>query len=284
MKNFLIDKLKVPEHRVQCLLGSKNPIPGSPIPPSRTNIVDVLHSLIDNIQINSSDKIVIYYAGHVSSYYCSLAGPCAATGSSTCRSAGICPIQAMCPIDRDTKDPDSGHWIPDISDRELNTLFAQIVYVKGSDLKITLINGDCNVGSASQGPCLESERVPAMSPTSHSDAKNMLHAAHARLRELPRYRSVLSQDWRPDIGFHCVIVTAASRDHQIAKDSGGGNGWHKDFTARLVDVLMPGELKMETTYTEPNNRLIRTPVYTPAVCGNPQNKPLWYPATWCCRQ
>ncbi len=282
MKKFLIDKLKVPEHRVQCLLGSKIPISGSPDPPSRANIVNVLHSLIDNVQINSSDKIVIYYAGHVSSYNCSLAGRRAATGSSTGLGAGTCQIQAMCPIDRDTMNAD-GSWIPDISDRELNTLFAQIVYAKGSDLKITLING-CNVGSASQGPCLESE-IPTMSPTFHSDAKDMLHAAHAGLQHLPRYRSVLSPDWRPDIGFHCVIVTvAASRDCQIAKDSGGGNGWRKDFTGRLGDVLTSNELKTETTYTEPNSRLIRTPVHTPVAYGNPQNKPLWYPATWCCWQ
>ncbi|PBK72053.1 hypothetical protein ARMSODRAFT_851668, partial [Armillaria solidipes] len=136
MKKFLIDKLKVPEHRIQCLLGSNNPTPGSPMTPSRANIVKVLYRLIDNVQIKSSDKIVIYYAGHVSSYYCSLAEQCAATGSSTCLNAGICPIQAMCPIDRDTMNADG--WIPDISDRELNTLFAQIVYAKGSDLKITL--------------------------------------------------------------------------------------------------------------------------------------------------
>ncbi|KAK0227192.1 hypothetical protein EDD85DRAFT_777179, partial [Armillaria nabsnona] len=74
MKHFLIDKLKVLEHCVECLLRSKHPIPGSlTVPPSHANIVNMLHSLIDNIQINSSDKIVIYYAGHVSSYYCSLA-------------------------------------------------------------------------------------------------------------------------------------------------------------------------------------------------------------------
>ncbi|KAK0209625.1 hypothetical protein IW262DRAFT_1498251 [Armillaria fumosa] len=280
MKKFLIDELKVPEHRIQCLLGSNNPIPGSPMTPSRANIVDVLYSLIDNVQIKSSDNIVIYYAGHRSSYYCSLAGQCAATGSSACLSAGVCPIQAMCPIDRDNAD---GSLIPDISDRELNTLFAEIVYAKGSDLKITLINGACNDGSASRGPCLESE-IPAMSSTSHSGAKYMLHAAHARLQHLPRYRSVLSHDWQPYMGFHCVIVTVVvDGDGQNAKDSGGGNGQHKDFTGRLVGVLMSGKLRMETTYTEPTNHPNHTSVCTPTVRGSPQNEPLWYPATWCCR-
>ncbi|KAK0492686.1 hypothetical protein EDD18DRAFT_1008714, partial [Armillaria luteobubalina] len=137
MRKFLIQELKVPEHCIQCLLGSNNPIRGSPMKPSCTNIVDMLYSLIGNVQIKSSDNIVIYYAGHRLSYYCSLAGQCTATGSSTCLSAGVCPIQAMCPIDCDTKNAD-GSLISDISDRELNTLFEEIVCAKGRDLKITL--------------------------------------------------------------------------------------------------------------------------------------------------
>ncbi|KAK0435905.1 hypothetical protein EV421DRAFT_1158076 [Armillaria borealis] len=277
MKEFLIDKLNVPEHRIQCLLGSNNPISGSPMTPSRANIVNVLYSLIDNVEIqrDGSDKIIIYYAGHGSSYLCSPgpAGQCAAPDSSTCRSAGVCPIQAMCPIDRDTNDADSGCWIPDISDRELNALFTQIIYAKGS--RITLIAGGCYVGNASKEPCPKSQ-ICAMSPTSHSDVNDMLHAAHARLQHLPRYRSVLSQDWRPDMGFHCVIaMVAAIRDCQIVKDSGGGNGWRKDITERLIDVLTSGQ---------PTNHLNHTPVYTSVVCGSPQNEPLWYPAIWCCRR
>ncbi|KAK0476015.1 hypothetical protein IW261DRAFT_505 [Armillaria novae-zelandiae] len=276
MKKFLIDELKVPEHRIQCLLGSNNPIPGSPTTPSRANVVNVLYSLIDNVQIKSSDNIVIYYAGHRSSYYCSPAGQCAATGSSTCLNTGVCPIQAMCPMDCDTMNTD-GCRIPDISDRELNTLFAQIVRAKGSNLKITLIDGDRYVGSESLGPCLESE-IPTISRTSHSNANDMLRVAHASLQHLPRYRSVLSQDWRPDTSFHCLIV---SPDFQIAKDSDGGNEWRKEFSRGMIDVLMLG--KTEAAYSESSNGLNHIPV-SAAVCGSLPNEHLWYPVTWCSRR
>ncbi len=39
--------------------------------PSRTHITDMLLSVIDNPEINEGDNIIIYYAGHGSSYECS---------------------------------------------------------------------------------------------------------------------------------------------------------------------------------------------------------------------
>ncbi|KAK0437253.1 uncharacterized protein EV420DRAFT_1216024, partial [Desarmillaria tabescens] len=131
MKDFLIEKLDVPEYRIECLLGSNNPTLDNTIPPSHANIVNMLYNLIHNPKIQQVDNIIIYYAGHGSTYACS--EQCTATGS-TCRSAGICPIEALCPIDRDTEDAD-GHWIPDISDRELDALFRQISYAKGHKIK-----------------------------------------------------------------------------------------------------------------------------------------------------
>ncbi|KAK0209626.1 hypothetical protein IW262DRAFT_1249673, partial [Armillaria fumosa] len=137
MKRLLTEKFEVPDHRIQCLLGSTDSIPGSPIIPSRANIVNVLYSLIDNDEIQRGDNIIIYYAGHGSSYRCSQQ----CTRKSPCCKARICPIEAICPIDRDTRNPsDSRLRIPDISDRELNALFTQISCAKGH--KITFF-ADC---------------------------------------------------------------------------------------------------------------------------------------------
>ncbi|KAK0492687.1 caspase domain-containing protein, partial [Armillaria luteobubalina] len=137
MKRLLTEKFKVPEHRIQCLLGSANSTPGNSIIPSRANIVNALYNLIDNDEIQRGDNIIIYYAGHGSSYRCSQQ----CTRKSSCCKAGICPIEAICPIDCDTRNPsDSRCWIPDISDRELNALFAQISCTKGH--KITFF-ADC---------------------------------------------------------------------------------------------------------------------------------------------
>ncbi|KAK0455591.1 uncharacterized protein EV420DRAFT_1644378 [Desarmillaria tabescens] len=102
--------------------------------PSRTNIVDTLYSLVNNPEIERNDNIIIYYAGHGTSYYCEkhdLESQCDIS----------CPIEALCPIDRDYQDS-NGNWIPDISDRELNSLFTLISHAKGPN--ITFIADCCH--------------------------------------------------------------------------------------------------------------------------------------------
>ncbi len=261
-------KFEVPEDRIQCLLGPNNPTPGSSMTPSRTNIVNVLYNLIDNVEIQRGDNIVIYYAGHGSSYNCSR--QCAP--NSTCRKAGVCPIEAMCPVDRDTKDPDSGHWIPDISDRELNALFTQISCAKGH--KITFLADCCYGGSISRDPSpLTGTRI--MAPTSHSNLNDMLRAAHTRLHHLPRYRSVLSQDWQADMSSH--VTVAACQDYQTARESGGGGDrCGGEFTRSLVDALTSGKCNHGTTYQDLVNLLNHLPTQTPSVYGDHMNEPLWY--------
>ncbi|KAK0437249.1 uncharacterized protein EV420DRAFT_1219552, partial [Desarmillaria tabescens] len=132
MRKFLINDLGIPEHRIQYLLGPHDPTTGDPLAPSHANIINTLHSLISNEEIQRGDNIIIYYAGHGSSYQRSMHS---ATAKSK-YSRNFCPVEALCPIDRDTKDVD-GRWIPDISDRELNVLFTEISRVKGH--KITFI-------------------------------------------------------------------------------------------------------------------------------------------------
>ncbi|SJL17250.1 uncharacterized protein ARMOST_20796 [Armillaria ostoyae] len=50
MKKFIID-IGTPEHHIHYLLGSRKPYPDDPLTPSRANIVNMLHSLIDNPEI-----------------------------------------------------------------------------------------------------------------------------------------------------------------------------------------------------------------------------------------
>ncbi|KAK0492685.1 hypothetical protein EDD18DRAFT_1015621, partial [Armillaria luteobubalina] len=123
VKRFLMEDIGVPEH---C----------GPLTPSHTNIINMLRSLIDNPEIGQNDNIFIYYAGHGTSYNCSEHSSMAESGCQT----GSCPIQALCPIDRDTMDSDE-HWIPDISHRELSVLLTQISLVKGHH--ITFITDCC---------------------------------------------------------------------------------------------------------------------------------------------
>ncbi len=266
MKELLTEKFEVPEHRIQCLLGPHDPIPGSPMVPSRTNIVNVLYSLIDNVEIQRGDNIIIYYAGHGSSYNCS-----PECDGSTCLKADLCPIEAICPIDRDTRNTD-GSWIPDISDRELNALFTQISRAKGH--KITFL-ADCYYAGGMSRGISPSTGTRAMPPTFYSTVDDMLRAAHTRLQHLPRYRSVLSQNWQPDMSSH--VTVAACQDYQTARESGGGgDGYDGEFTRSLVDALTSGECNHGTTYQDLANLLNRSPTQTPNICGDHMNEPLWY--------
>ncbi|SJL18837.1 uncharacterized protein ARMOST_22439 [Armillaria ostoyae] len=265
MKNFLIEKLEVPEYRIQCLLGSQSPS-GDSLTPSHANIINVLYSLINNIEIAQGDNIIIYYAGHGSSYQCSMH---ALTPDSECRS-DACPIEALCPIDRDTKDA-SGKWIPDISDRELNAVFTEISRTKGH--KITFIADCCHAGSV--GRDLDPEAGErSMRATCRSTVDDMLRAADRRLKYFPCYKSVSSKNWHPDMGSY--VVLAACREYQTAKETGEGNSCGGIFTRRLVHILASGKCNKETTYIGLTHLLNDTPFQTPVVYGDHKDECLWY--------
>ncbi|KAK0191744.1 hypothetical protein F5146DRAFT_930069, partial [Armillaria mellea] len=170
MKKFLINDLSMPREHIQCLLSPHNlPTPNDPLTPSHANIVNTLYSLIHNDEIQSGNNIVIYYAGHGSSYSHS---DMEESGCST----DFCSIEALCPIDHDSIDV-NGLPIPDISDRELNALFTQISLVKGHN--ITFIIDCCHAHSFD---CSASSPGIRMIPiTLCASLSDMLHAVDGRL-------------------------------------------------------------------------------------------------------
>lgn len=136
MEKYLTEVLGVPSDRVQLLLGSTEHGPEDPLNPSRDHIIDALLSIITNSQIAYGDNIIIYYSGH-GSYYPYHMEEYDETAY----------IETLCPIDRDTLDA-NGVLIPDISDRELNTLLTQISREKGH--RITVILDCCHSGGVSR--------------------------------------------------------------------------------------------------------------------------------------
>ncbi|KAK0227333.1 caspase domain-containing protein, partial [Armillaria nabsnona] len=124
MEEFLTKDLGVPEGHIQCLLTVTTP--------TRKNIIDTLLGLSTNLQIRQGDNIIIYFAGHGSSYDLSgfyKADDISAVGS----------IEALCPVDRRTASA-TDLCIPDISDRELNIILAEISREKGNHITLIL---DC---------------------------------------------------------------------------------------------------------------------------------------------
>ncbi|KAK0191743.1 hypothetical protein F5146DRAFT_1050224 [Armillaria mellea] len=255
----------MPEQRIQCLLGSENPIYGNTLTPSRANIVNTLYSLIHNDEIQLGDNIIVYYAGHGSSYFCS---DCAS--ETKCRSSA-CPIEALCPIDRDTLDSQR-RWIPDISDRELNALFTEISRVKGH--KITFIADCCHASGMTRGPNQPKVRTRAMVPAQNTGIKDMLRAADERLGHLPYYRPVSSKNWTPDMSSH--IILAACRHDQTATETIMGKVYRGQFTGRLIAVLTSGSLKKEMTYIKLTEYLNQSTTQTPVVAGDHKNDRIWY--------
>ncbi|PBK95123.1 hypothetical protein ARMGADRAFT_863898, partial [Armillaria gallica] len=127
MEKYLTEDLGVPKDHIQLLLGSEEHIsPDDPMNPSCANIIDALLSLATNAEIKDGDIIIIYFAGHGSSY------------PSPDDVAIYGDIETLCPIDRDIIVNDEA--IPDIGDRELNAILSLIAEYKRSRITVIL---DC---------------------------------------------------------------------------------------------------------------------------------------------
>ncbi|KAK0444024.1 caspase domain-containing protein [Armillaria borealis] len=175
VERYLTEHLHVPPNRIQLLLGSKeHTSPVDPMNPSRAHIIGALLNIIDNPEILYGDNIVIFYSGHGSSYAFEREGD------------GVKFIEALCPIDRDTIGDDVKP-VPDISDREFNTILTLISRAKGHC--ITVILDCCYSGSASRGA--EARRS---SPTMHTSVQGMLRAGEKILEGCSDYRSIVSNE------------------------------------------------------------------------------------------
>ncbi|PBK65059.1 hypothetical protein ARMSODRAFT_917772, partial [Armillaria solidipes] len=128
MEKFLIEVLGVPKNRIQTLHGPQIHTSDVSTLPNRANIIRMLRSLAGNPDIETGDNIIIYYSGH----------------GTTVSIAGAGSIEALCPMDRDMLD-ENGVTIPDISDREFNSILTQISRSKGH--RITVILDCCHAGS-----------------------------------------------------------------------------------------------------------------------------------------
>ncbi|KAK0457091.1 peptidase C14, caspase domain-containing protein [Desarmillaria tabescens] len=264
MKKYLTKDLGVPHDRIQLLLGSEEHIsPEDPKYPSRTHIIDALLGIITNPQIKSGDNIIIYYAGHGSYYPPQSRKPFSVNEY----------IDTLCPIDRDIVN--NGKPVPDISDREFNTILTLISRVKGDH--ITVILDCCHSGSISRG--LPEPGAHTTYPMAHATLHDMLVAGEERLKEYPGYRSILEEGWLSDMDSHVVLV--ACKKHQFAKakevdGTAGAVEYIGIFTDSLVRTLQSDCYKKETTYADLVHFLDKTPHQTPVVAGKCKDARVWY--------
>ncbi|SJL17885.1 uncharacterized protein ARMOST_21452 [Armillaria ostoyae] len=275
---YLIDDLGMPRERIQLLLGSKeHTSPDDPMYPSRTHITDMLFSLIDNPEIEERDNIIIYFSGHGSSYPCSsyydVEKPDLETEISF---SGTGYIKALCPIDRDTCDT-NGKPVPDISDREFNTILTLISQAKGHHITVIL---DCchSSGVSRDVPPPGSCTSPG---TRQATLRDMLLTGEKNLMKFPGCPSILTKDWHPNMDSHVALT--ACKAYQFAKEKwvdgvGGSRVCVGVFTHSLVRLLRSGYYKAETKYEDLLLGFDKSSHQTPVVVGRYRDVRVWYQA------
>ncbi|KAK0477460.1 hypothetical protein IW261DRAFT_1634792 [Armillaria novae-zelandiae] len=284
MKEYLEKDLKVPSDRIQLLLGTRSTSYDDPSYPSRENITKTLCSLISNPNIKKGDNIIIYFAGHGSSYLCSQCPRVVKRTKSIVsdvhgtRTQGqghvdvFCPIEAICPIDRSRDDVDEPPIITDISDRELNTYLHEISRAKGN--KITAIFDCCHSYGVTRGDRPRMRRVPPQ----NGKRDLMLRVGMHNLKRISNRTSIMDKRWRPDMSSH--VILAACKEFELAKEvKVVGRSYHGFFTHSLVKALRSGSWTKELTYDDLVRKLPREPKQTPAVAGDLKSERLWYQTT-----
>jgi hypothetical protein len=203
---------------------------------SRSKILSTLYDhLRDNSSIVSKDNIVISFSGHGTSYDASTEFRSIPGGTGT--------IEALCPIDRGTKDA-TGNIIPDISDREINIILQEISLLRSRN--ITVILDCCYAGGATRSPTIEPIKEPL--PPLELGLKLMLEAADSDPRRVSATKA-FTEGWEADMSNH--VVLASCQNHEIAHEwcDQKLNRTQGLFSKKVLEVLKSKE-SMSATYVD----------------------------------
>ncbi|KAK0485610.1 peptidase C14, caspase domain-containing protein [Armillaria luteobubalina] len=287
---YLRNCLCVPESHIQLLLSA----PSADIQesgnkqPTCANIVNAILGLSTNPDIRRGDNIIIYFAGHGTRYECA---DYSQYGDGTPAALGT--IEALCPMDRGAKSTDSpkalGTYVddsnssvisdrpvPDISDREINTIFAEIARSKGNH--ITFILDCCHSANITRGPMYgEGARSIPPLPLS-SSIQNMFSAADEALKHIDGYQSISVGTWRANMNSH--VILAACKSTELAKEVKGTEGdgeLHGVFTQALIDTLKSADLNDKSmTYYNLLAALPNNVTQHPVIAGKHRHSRLWF--------
>lgn len=280
MKHLLIDVFGVPREQIKTLVGiEERPSPDNSCAPTRANIIKALRDLVDNRLIRHGDNIVIYFSGHGTSYtesdyenYSDLAREAISYIAGDGHPIKLFPIEALCPIDRNTIDSD-GSPVPDISDREINAILTEIAHAKGHH--ITVILDCCHSGGATRNAAALGIRK-SIPPLEGAALIAMFRIGSKTLQQFPGHHSLWAPGWRPDMKSH--VILAACKDHEFAREGSRGSQYYGIFTDSLVNVLKSSFRRtgMGTTYADLGN-MVKSGLYqTPVVAGDRRHSYLWY--------
>ncbi|KAK0458378.1 caspase domain-containing protein, partial [Armillaria novae-zelandiae] len=141
MMEFITKDLRVPQEHVTYLLNKSA---------TRAKIISALWKLCTDKSILHKAIVVIYFAGHGSSYVCSEChsvepGEKPQPPSDVPRYC--CPVEAICPFDRGIINDQFRSGVPDIGDREINTILGKIAH---PGRRITVIFDCCHSGGGAR--------------------------------------------------------------------------------------------------------------------------------------
>ena len=194
---YLLKYLDVPRDHIRILRDA-----------NRETLINAFYDLRDDERIKPDDNIVIHFSGHGSSYETQ------DYFTSFASQAGS--IESICPVDRSDS-------IPDISDREINSIFSELRYTKGPN--ITIIFDCCYAGGAVRSLNGSDTSIRFISPIRTGDAGDapdlmrMFEAAerNPRRRFNPNVPNISSDLWLPD--YDSYVLLAACHDFQCAEEA-----------------------------------------------------------------
>jgi len=177
MSEFLTDRLGVPKDNITELLAPKGGDESSHNYPTRQNIVSNLWSLHQDERIRHGDIIIVFYAGHGAVYDPGsvLRGAVQAEESDRDWNSFM---DAIVPPDRGLPDSDptySGKNVPDICDRELNTIFTITRQKKGPNILFIADSGRAAPAVRSP-PDVTTWRTRALPPLWYNTQEMLLRA------------------------------------------------------------------------------------------------------------
>ncbi|KAK0485613.1 caspase domain-containing protein [Armillaria luteobubalina] len=291
---YLRNYLCVPESHIQLLLSApsadiKESTESRNKQPTRTNIVNAILGLSINLKIQHGDNIIIYFAGHGTRYECV---DYSLYGDGTPATLGT--IEALCPMDRASpRSTDSANApgtdvnnanssvtsdrpLPDISDREINTILAEIARNKGDH--ITFILDCCHSASITRG-LMEAKGVRYIDPLEASSSiQDMFSAADEALNHIDGYQSISMGTWRANMDSH--VILAACKSTELAKEvkgTEGDGGLHGVFTQALIDTLKSADLNDKSmTYYNLLAALPNNVTQHPVIAGKHKRWRLWF--------
>ncbi|PVF99186.1 hypothetical protein CPB86DRAFT_783981 [Serendipita vermifera] len=226
MEEYLLRYLNIPTGNIRLLIDHDA---------TRDNILEAISQhLTNNVNLQPGDPIIVYYAGHGSSYEAREAWD-----------NGIGSIEALCPIDRGDVDP-YGDMVLDISDREIFFMLKDLRSEKGNN--ITFILDCCHASGISRGEQKKisgakiraAMRLPSL-------AEEMLKKALDNPYRRSDYSSAMDVDWKADM--ENIAMLAACHDYESAWEITVDGISYGAFTTALLKTLKTRPLD-ETTYSQ----------------------------------